>query len=245
MDPHLIKIKKVSAPLMRGKNKPSKNLETLLEFSKIEYFHFDYINATDFQELMRLYFVIIKDAEGKEFDDFYFSNLEINKAKLTTILSRFDAKTTELEDYRCYIENDSDENEKSGKLESIDDVLFYYYMILRNFTHYVPEYKIKTEFLFETESDDGGKKKLPSKTDVRRSINVPTNKERIQALKKFCPELWKKLANSNKEIQKQVIHVITGVNLEDSYKLSFGHRNKDLPNERLDKLEQIVSKISE
>jgi hypothetical protein len=56
--------------------------------------------------------------------------------------------------------------------------------------------------------------------------------------------LWKKLANSSKETQKQVIHHITGVNLEDSYKLSFGSRQSELPQEKIEELTQIASNLS-
>ncbi len=60
--------------------------------------------------------------------------------------------------------------------------------------------------------------------DKRLMKNAPTNKDKIKALKELCPELMKRLTNEDKETQQTVIHLITGVNKEDSYKYSFGSR---------------------
>jgi len=60
--------------------------------------------------------------------------------------------------------------------------------------------------------------------DNRKSAKAPTNLDKIKALKELCPELMKRLTNQDKETQQTVIHLITGVNKEDSYKYSFGSR---------------------
>jgi hypothetical protein len=57
--------------------------------------------------------------------------------------------------------------------------------------------------------------------DKRLKVNSPSNKQKLKALQEFCPELMDKLSKCSKEEQKDVIHLITGVNKEDSYKLLF------------------------
>jgi hypothetical protein len=110
--------------------------------------------------------------------------------------------------------------------------------------HFVPELNLKTEVIFDHDIEFPKTATKDQPQDTRRSNKAPTNNTRIQALKILCPELWKQLANSSKETQKQVIHHITGVNLEDSYKLSFGSRQSELPQEKIEELTQIASNLS-
>lgn len=80
--------------------------------------------------------------------------------------------------------------------------------------------------------------------DNRISKKAPTNQEKIYALKLFCPELWEKLQKiQDKEIQQNIIHLITGVNLEDSYKLSFGSRQKFTKIDKIALIEEWNNKL--
>jgi hypothetical protein len=80
--------------------------------------------------------------------------------------------------------------------------------------------------------------------DKRISQKAPPNAARIKALKEFCPELWDKLARcQNKETQQNVIHLITAVNVEDSYKLSFGSRQSDRENRSIDGIEELKKRL--
>ena len=242
MHRHLIKIKKICGPLKKSNDDHQINLDILLKISKVDLLNFRDFNEDEFEELMHLYSIIFRRIEEDSFDEFYFSNIATIKEKIKVILSRFDYKTQELLEAQLFEENQSNNEDEIHSLDRTDDMLYYYYMLLRNFMHYVPELILKTEVIFDYETEFPPNKKESIKEDSRRSEKAPSNFERIYALKRFCPELWKKLAIANKETQKQVIHHLTGVNLEDSYKLSFGNRQKDLKNEKVDKLIQTVSK---
>lgn len=241
MHRHLIKIKKICGPMKKSEYDHQINLDVLLKVSKVDLLNFRDFNENEFEELMHLYSIIFRRIEDDSFDEFYFSNMDTIKEKIKVILSRFDYKTQELLDAQLFAENHSNNENEMRSLDRTDGMLYYYYILLRNFRHYVPELNLKTEVIFDYETEFPPNRKESIKEDSRRSEKVPTNIERIYALKRFCPELWKKLANTNKETQKQVVHHITGVNLEDSYKLSFGNRQKDLKNEKVDKLIQTVS----
>jgi hypothetical protein len=84
----------------------------------------------------------------------------------------------------------------------------------------------------------------PNIVDNRRNPNAPTNKEKIKALKYLAPELWDKLQkSSSKETQQRIIHAITGTNLEDAYKYSFGSRGSYLNSFNEDKLTALLDLI--
>jgi hypothetical protein len=243
MHRHLIQIKKIFGRLKKSYDDHQINLDILLKVSKVDLLNFRDFNEDEFEELMHLYSIIFRTIEKDSFDEFYFSNIETIKEKIKVILSRFDYKTQELLEAQLFDKNQSDNEDEMRSLDRTDDMLYYYYMLLRNLMHYVPELKLKTEVIFDYETEFPPNRKELIKEDSRRSEKVPTNFERIYALKRFCPELWKKLADANKETQKQVIHHVTGVNLEDSYKMSFGNRQKELKSEKVDKLIETVSKF--
>lgn len=80
--------------------------------------------------------------------------------------------------------------------------------------------------------------------DNRKSAKAPANLDKIKALKEFCPGLMKKLQGVEVETQKEIIHLITGVNKVDSYKYSFGPRNKETNNREINNLEDLLNKIN-
>jgi hypothetical protein len=243
MHRHLIAVNKVCAPLKRNNNQEI-NIDVLLNFSAINFTYFGDLTDEEFEDLMLLYSIIVRNCTQKSFDEYYFSNPENLKEKIKLIVSRFDYKTQELIDDLLFVENLTDDESKLKALNRVDDVLYYYFGILRFFMHFVPELNLKTEVIFDRDSEHPQITTKDRSQDTRRSEKAPTNNIRIQSLKILCPELWKKLANSSKETQKQVIHHITGVNLEDSYKLSFGSRQTDLPEEKVAELIQLTSNLS-
>jgi len=243
MHRHLIDVNKICAPLKKMNDKQI-NLDALLNLSAIDFTFFGDLTDEEFEELMLLYSIIVRNCTQRTFDEYYFSDPINLKEKIKLIVSRFDYKTQELLDDTLIVENQTDDEDKLKILNRVDDVHYYYYWILRFFMHFVPELKLKTEVVFDHDIEFPKTATNDQPQDTRRSNKAPTNKTRIQALKILCPELWKQLANSSKETQKQVIHHITGVNLEDSYKLSFGSRQSELPQEKIEELTQIASNLS-
>ncbi len=119
---------------------------------------------------------------------------------------------------------------KREKIEEESDVFVITKRIIQNLNglmyylcKYTPDVKLK--FI---PSDDELDAMSNIKPDGRASLKAPTSVEKIKALKEFCPELWSKLSRLNKKDQQQIIHLITAVNLEDSYKYSFGNRQNQI-----------------
>ncbi len=85
---------------------------------------------------------------------------------------------------------------------------------------------------------------LKNAQDARISEKAPPNPARIKALKYLAPELWDKLQKiQDKSIQQDVINLITGVNKVDSYKFSFGPRQKQAEERDIPNLTDLVNKL--
>jgi hypothetical protein len=85
-------------------------------------------------------------------------------------------------------------------------------------SNYIKFLTIKRDDIFEKLLDSVIENNI---NDRRKNEKAPTNNVRLKALTEFCPELISKLLNCSKDERKDVIHLITGVNREDSYKLLF------------------------
>jgi hypothetical protein len=96
----------------------------------------------------------------------------------------------------------------------------YYVMFIAEFSIFVPEFvsSNKIELSDFSEQIESEKMKL---LDDRISKKIPSTKSRLKSLETFCPELIQRLQNCTKNDKKDIIHLITGVNREDSYKLLF------------------------
>ena len=154
---------------------------------------------------------------------FFYSDVINNKELikyLIAFLERLILKTTdrELEEIHEYTVNN-------------------FKILILELIKFVPD--IKPSFKLSTSEID--KIKSSINIDIRKSLKAPTNKEKIKALKVLAPELWERLQNSqSKEIQQKAIFTITGTNLEDSYKYSFGSRQKELNRIDMSELEKLI-----
>jgi hypothetical protein len=200
---------------------------------------FDKINEqSDFIAHLRL------AVQSGEFDKEFFSNeIEKNQILIKTIITIIENEIDDLYEYNQVIEidkiHDSIKEEFDEYKTHINQECI---LLINHLGHYVPE------FDFTNKLDRKELNELANKTDnqldKRKSPKAPPNAARIKALKEFCPELWQKLTKSqSKEIQQKVIHLITGVNFEDSYKLSFGSRQPEVENRNVDGLEELKKKL--
>lgn len=72
------------------------------------------------------------------------------------------------------------------------------------------------------------------KLDGRLSQKQPTNKQRLKALSEFCPDFIKTLHKLSNDEKKDIIHLITGVNRDDSYKFIFTADKRILNETKMD-----------
>jgi hypothetical protein len=84
----------------------------LLNFSAINFTYFGDLTDQEFEDLMLLYLIIVRNCTQKSFDEYYFSNPENLKEKIKLIVSRFDYKTQELLDDLLFVENLTDDESK-------------------------------------------------------------------------------------------------------------------------------------
>ena len=165
-------------------------------------------------------------------DDIFFRNILVNKEKIKFLIQFFEESISSL------IQQNEDTKIVSNELNYVDFVIKNLKAITNHLSKYNSEIILKWKL-----SDDELNSLTNSKLDGRVSLKAPTNIERIKALKEFCPELWEKLSKSqSKEIQQNIIHFITGVNKEDSYKFSFGTRQKALENVEITNLNELKNK---
>jgi hypothetical protein len=131
---------------------------------------------------------------------------------------------------------------------SIWGYLFYNFVeFLNNINElYCNKYQISfyIEDIYEVINSDSDIKYfgLKNLTNVKKSKNQakePTNKEKLKALTVFCPELIQKLHRFTKEEKEDVIHLITGVNKVDSYKLLFTSKKREIDSLRNDTIENL------
>lgn len=137
------------------------------------------------------------------FEEEFYNNLSINQYKLTVILEKLNYSIHGLN----FFKEKYDENREINfnPLCYYDMVKLFDTLKIYTLNH---EYKTYTNEVLEQRL----------KPDNRISKYAPTNNERLKALTEFCPELINRLHKLSKDEQKQVIHLITGVNKDDAYK---------------------------
>lgn len=195
----------------------------------------------------------INPVESKYYFDSYFFQLDSALTKTKKVFdlhvnSKMDEDSELKERY-----NDADLGEEIGDimedLYSLSDSVYHQIYLLcctrlTNLRTCYPSIELVNFVTDEMDIDIEEINDQVSKKDTRRSGKEPTNTERIKALKEFCPELWFKLSNSNKETQKKIIHLITAVNIEDSYKFSFGHRQKEMNSRTIEGVDNLISNLN-
>jgi hypothetical protein len=185
------------------------------------------------QEIWRNCGYIIMEVSHGLLDDTFFNNIAVNKEKIKFMIPFFEKHIEQL-------------TKKREKIEEGSEIFEISENIIRNLnglTHYLckytPDVKLKLKL-----SDDELDAMSNIKPDGRVSTKAPTSLERIKALKEFCPELWSKLSRLNKDNQKQIIHLITAVNLEDSYKYSFGDRQHQIKSKVIKNFDTLVFNLN-
>lgn len=129
-----------------------------------------------------------------------------------------------------------------SKSESYD---FYLYLIplsiIMHLKVFCPLYEYDFKFMNDNDYDlKINEKAHGNKIDQRKSSKAPTNLDKVKALKILAPDLWLKLIKcQDTETQKKVVHLITGTNLEDSYKYSFGSRSREANKREIEGLNEI------
>jgi len=181
-----------------------------------------------FKELSILGLII---SSGK-LDIQYFENYEVNSEKIKFICNCFDSKINYL---NLGIDETDDHCTRRSTANALKGVI--HYLCLYNPGIYEAKNSISMEALEAIQSPIN---------DNRISEKAPKNLDKIKALKHFAPELWEKLQRSqNKTIQQDVIHLITGVNKEDSYKYSFGDRQKQMELREIHSLTDLITKLTQ
>tara|TARA_R110002167_G_scaffold354286_2_gene567878 strand:+ start:567 stop:1301 length:735 start_codon:yes stop_codon:yes gene_type:complete len=150
------------------------------------------------------------------YNETFYKDTEANTNRFKMLISRLtNSLNTNI---------DQNETIEDEWLERTTDDIKQMILILHK---YVPDFKLDDQ-LKDLNLIDLTKKNIQSEPDQRFSVKAPTNKEKIKALKMYCPELFNILIQNGKPIQQNVIRQITGVNLEDSYKYSFGSNQHEL-----------------
>lgn len=171
------------------------------------------------------------------FDNDFFGNVGDRASKLKTALLRF-AQTIKM--VTLYSEKSKEENPELApysamQMETVDGIKW----LVNVLDTYAPDFQNENK-LTDKEIRQG----IPEKLDKRRTqAKPPTNYDRLMALQEFCPELIKKLLSSGKEVQKDVVHLITGVNKEDSYKLLFTTRKPNCKQSRIEEINELKKKV--
>lgn len=181
--------------------------------------------------------------QSGDFDEEFEKDVVKNQILIKSIITLIENEILDLYQYNEIIDVKDFDSENQEFFETIKYDLFdECNLLINHLGHFVPEFqfenKLKPKELSELEE------KTETEKDIRRSTKAPTNASRIKALKEFCPELWEKLAKcQNKQTQQNVIHLITGVNIEDSYKLSFGSRQTDMNNRIIEGLDLLKTEL--
>jgi len=204
-----------------------KFIDYFVKFSKLSLDDFTPNDERAYPQLRAKLFLFNKIS--KELDDEYFEDIQKNKEKIFLILTRLDRVLLKLKKYK----SDKVVIDTPNHLESM-------FNSLANIILDLWDYNL--EFKSNVIKSDSEKEILRNQNiDKRVSTNAPTNIDKIKALKLLAPELWSKLEKcKSKEIQQNVINLITGVNLEDSYKYSFGSRQKEINTKETPKIESIL-----
>jgi hypothetical protein len=187
-------------------------IDILIEIARLHHTEFIPHHSAYFRYAYQNISIITLLISKGHLDKEYFSNTVVNGEKLKLITACLEDKVDFF--YKEHHDLD-DKGIKKTIVNNIKAIVFYLCRYNRD--------SIKSKFsAIEFEI-----KELEAPLDKRVSDKAPSNVLRIKALKEFCPELWDRLSKSqSKELQKEVVHLITGVNKTDAYKYSFGDRQK-------------------
>jgi hypothetical protein len=212
---------------------PADKFDGLIKIARLSNDEFFYYKASVMHLMLRNCGFLLLEVSKGLLDDSFFNNIAVNKEKIKFMIPFFEKHIDQL-------------IKKREKIEGGSEIFEITENIIRNLnglTHYLckytPDVKLKL-----TLSDDELDAMSNVKPDGRASLKAPTSVERIKALKEFCPELWSKLSRLNKENQQQIIHLITAVNLEDSYKYSFGNRQNQIKSKVIKNFDTLVFNLN-
>ena len=162
-------------------------------------------------------------------DQEYFLNPDINTAKFKLIIACLEDRIDLL----------IEANPQLG----VNSVKKFIINLLKSIVFHLARYN-RIAFQSKYSSVEFEIKEHTTPLDKRISEKAPSNVLRIKALKEFCPELWDRLSKSqHKETQKEIIHLITGVNKTDAYKYSFGDRQKQPNSLNAPELSSLLNKL--
>jgi len=204
-------------------------IDILIEISRMYHNEFIPLRSVYFQYAYQNISIIVLLLSKGHLDQEYFSNPLVNGEKIKLIIACLEDKIDFFYDEYPDLDNSGI---KKAILHSIKAIVFY--LCRYNRVSFQSKY---SSFEFEI-------KELAAPLDKRKSEKAPSNVLRIKALKEFCPELWNRLSKSqHKETQKEIIHLITGVNKTDAYKYSFGDRQSQPNNLKAPELSSLLDKL--
>lgn len=214
-------------------------LDELLQLSRIHLI--DLFSTDELSPYSHVTWCLFEDFFHGRYDEIVFNDYSVNIEKIKLLVTRFDRNVNNYYGHEDWIEDITDVD-FDKKLKFYEGTKSHLILLLNSMNIYCPEYKFDNQ-LTQEELKELKEESEVEITDKRISQKAPTNSARIKALKEYCPELWNRLAKSqSKEVQQNVIYAITGVNKEDSYKLSFGHRQKELEKVVVNEFENLISK---
>lgn len=214
-------------------------LDEILEVSRIHLI--DLFSTEEMSSYSHITWCLFEDFFYGKYDEIVFKDYSVNIEKIKLIVTRFDRNVNNYYGHEDWIEDITDVDFEM-KLKFYEGTKSHIKLLLNSMNIYCPEYKFENQ-LTQQELKELKESVEVEISDKRISQKAPTNPARIKALKEYCPELWSKLIKSqSKEVQQNVIHAITGVNKEDSYKLSFGHRQKELDKAIVNEFENLIDK---
>jgi len=177
------------------------------------------LSSDDLENVLKLIGTLLCKVKSEAFDAHYFENTADNSVKFKTIISRLSWNMKAFLLMNAELEYDTSYYKPFTQLRT--EVYYCLRSLVDVLNHFVPDFKSDYEL-----SNDELESLFPKEKDKRKNQEkAPTSAERIMALLTLCPELEKKLVKNSKETKQRVIHLITGVNEEDSYKLAFGSDN--------------------
>lgn len=185
---------------------------------------------------------LFEDFFNGNYDEIVFNDYPVNIEKIKVLVTRFDRNVNNYYGHEDWIEDITDVDFEL-KLKFYEGTKSHLILLLNSMNIYCPDYEFKNQ-LTQEELKELKEESEVEKIDKRISQKAPTSASRIKALKELCPDIWDKLTKSqSKEVQQNVIHAITGVNKEDSYKLSFGHRQKELNSIQVDQFKELKEQL--
>jgi hypothetical protein len=215
-------------------------LDELLKLSRIHLI--DLFSKDELSLYSHVTWCLFEDFFFGRYDDIVFNDYSMNIEKIKLLVTRFDRNVNNYYGHEDWIEDITDVDFEMN-LKFYEGTKSHLILLLNSMNIYCPDYQFDNQ-LTQEELKELKEESEVEIIDKRISQKAPPNAARIKALKEFCPELWDKLSKSqNKEVQQNVIHLITAVNIEDSYKLSFGSRQSDRENRSIEGLEELKKKL--